>query len=259
MRFFKDVKKYFHYIIYAAKSQLRSEVSNSYLDWVWWILEPFCNMLIYMFIFGYVFNAKEPYFPAFIFIGISMWSFFSRTLNASVKLIKSNKAIVTKVYIPKQILLLKLILVNAFKMLLSFLIVILMMLAYRINLSICFLYAIPAIVILFLITYGISCFLVHFGVYVEDLAYIVSILLSMMMYLTGIFYSIENRVPDPFGYLLNTYNPIAFLIHTMRNSLLYQKGTSAVFLIFWLLISLLIAVIGTRLIYKNENNYVKVV
>lgn len=259
MRFFKDVKKYFHYMIYAAKSQLRSEVSNSYLDWVWWILEPFCNMLIYTFIFGYVFNAKEPYFPAFIFIGISMWSFFSRTLNASVKLIKSNKAIVTKVYIPKQILLLKLILVNAFKMLLSFLIVILMMLAYRINLSICFLYAIPAIVILFLITYGISCFFVHFGVYVEDLAYIVSILLSMMMYLTGIFYSIENRVPDPFGYLLNTYNPIAFLIHTMRNSLLYQKGTSAVFLIFWLLISLLIAVIGTRLIYKNENNYVKVV
>lgn len=259
MRFYRDIKKYFHYMLYAAKSQLRSEVSNSYLDWVWWILEPFCNMLIYTFIFGYVFHAKEPYFPAFIFIGISIWSFFSKTLNTSVKLIRNNKAIVTKVYIPKQILLLKLLLVNAFKMSLSFIIVILMMIVYRIKPSIYFFYVLPVIVVLLLITYGISCFLVHFGVYVEDLAYIVSILLSMTMYLTGIFYSIENRVPAPFGQLLNTLNPIAFLIHTMRNALLYNKGTSVVFLIFWFLISISIAIAGTCLIYKNENNYVKVV
>ena len=43
--------------MYASKSQLRSEVANSYLDWVWWILEPFCNMLVYTIIFGYIFNA----------------------------------------------------------------------------------------------------------------------------------------------------------------------------------------------------------
>ena len=80
MRFITDVRKYFHYIIFAARSQLRSEVVNSYLDWVWWILEPFCNMIVYTIIFGYVFQAAEPYFPIFLFIGISMWAFSAKRL-----------------------------------------------------------------------------------------------------------------------------------------------------------------------------------
>ena len=67
-RFIQDMKKYLPYSLVAARSQLRSEVANSYLNWIWWILDPICFMRIYTFIFGYVFNSKEAYFPIFIFI-----------------------------------------------------------------------------------------------------------------------------------------------------------------------------------------------
>ena len=67
-RFINDVKKYYNYTIYSAKSELKSEVSNSYLNWIWWVLEPLCFMMIYAFVFGVVFNSKEEYFLAFIFI-----------------------------------------------------------------------------------------------------------------------------------------------------------------------------------------------
>ena len=53
-RFIRDMKKYFSFSIISAKSQLKSEVANSYLNWLWWILTPTCFMLIYTFIFGYV-------------------------------------------------------------------------------------------------------------------------------------------------------------------------------------------------------------
>ena len=53
-RFINDTKKYWKYTLYAAKSQLKTEVANSYLNWIWWVLEPFCFMLIYAFIFGYM-------------------------------------------------------------------------------------------------------------------------------------------------------------------------------------------------------------
>ena len=46
-RFINDTKKYWKYTLYAAKSQLKTEVANSYLNWIWWVLEPFCFMLIY--------------------------------------------------------------------------------------------------------------------------------------------------------------------------------------------------------------------
>lgn len=259
MRFFSDICKYYNYIIMAARFQLRSEVENSYLDWIWWILEPLCNMIVYTIVFGYIFKAKEQYFPVFIFVGISIWSFFNRTLNESVKLLKRHKGIITKVYIPKQMLLIKTMVVNAFKMLLSFMIIIIMILFYRINVTIYAINLIPALLVLFFLTYGISCFLMHYGVYVEDLAYIVSILLKMAMYFTGIFYSIENRVPAPYGSLLTLYNPVAFLITTVRNTLLYQKGCPILPFSIWMLLSILLAAAGTRLIYKKENSYVKVI
>ena len=66
-RFIKDTKKYWKYTIYAAKSQLKTEVANSYLNWIWWILEPFCFMLIYAFVFGLMFHHKELYYNAYIF------------------------------------------------------------------------------------------------------------------------------------------------------------------------------------------------
>ena len=96
-RLFNDIKKYFHYSVVSAKSQLKAEVANSYLNWIWWVLDPLCFMLIYTFIFGYVFNSSKKYFPVFIFIGLSMWDFFNRTIANSVKIVKNNKAIVSKV------------------------------------------------------------------------------------------------------------------------------------------------------------------
>ena len=72
-RFLKDTKKYYKYAIYSAKSKLQSEVASSYLNWLWWVLDPICFMLIYTLIFGVVFNAKEQYFTVFIFIGLTMW------------------------------------------------------------------------------------------------------------------------------------------------------------------------------------------
>ena len=66
-RFQKDLKKYFIYAIRSARADLRSEVANSYLNWLWWLIEPFCMMLIYTFIFGFVFKVSEPFFTNFIF------------------------------------------------------------------------------------------------------------------------------------------------------------------------------------------------
>ena len=104
-RFKDDLKKYWKYAIYSSKAQLKSEIANSYLNWLWWVLDPLCFMLIYVFMFGYVFKSNQQYFAIFVFIGITLWDFFNKSLLQSVKVIKANKPIVSKVYIPKFILL----------------------------------------------------------------------------------------------------------------------------------------------------------
>ena len=132
-RFIRDVGKYLPYAISSAKADLRSEVSGSYLNWAWWLIEPVCTMLIYTLIFGVVFHMSEPYFPVFVFIGITMWNFFTRTISGSVDIVRANKGIITKVYMPKYILLISRMFVNSFKTFISFGVVLIMMLFFRVE------------------------------------------------------------------------------------------------------------------------------
>lgn len=258
-RFIRDIRKYFRYSIISARSQLRSEVANSYLNWLWWVLEPFCFMLIYTFIFGYVFGAKEKYFPVFVFIGLSMWNFFNRIVMGSVKIVKNNKAIVSKVYLPKYILVLTSAWANGFKMLVSFGIVAVMMLAYNVPLTWRILYFGPVLAVLMLFSFGCSCWLLHYGVFVEDLSNVMTILLRMGFYATGIFYNVAKRIPAPYGEMMTKYNPVAFLLESMRNALLYNITPHLTLMLVWLAVSLALCWTGVLKIYKNENSYIKAI
>ena len=257
-RFKNDLIKYFRFSTISAAYQLKSEVANSYLNWVWWILDPLCFMLIYAFIFGFVFQASEPYFPVFIFVGLSMWDFFNRNVTNSIKIVKNNKAIVSKVYFPKYVLILTKIWVNGFKMMISFGIVVLMMCVFRIPSSLNIFFFFPILMVLALFSFGLACFLLHYGVYVEDLSNVMAIVMRFLFYGTGVFYNIEKRVPG-FGDLLNKFNPIAFLITSMRKSLIYMETPDLEMLLFWFIVSLLLAIAGIRKIYKEENSYVKAI
>ena len=253
------MKKYMHYAIQLAKADLKSEVSNAYLDWLWWLIEPFCMMLIYAFVFGIVFRVSEQYWPVFIFIGITVWSFFSRSISGSVSIIRKNKGIVSKIYIPKYILLFSKMLVNAFKMLVSIGIIFVMMLIYRVPITLDILYLIPELIVLFLFTFGLGTILMNYGVYIDDLGYILDIVLKMLMYLTGVFYNIAKRIPAPYGDIIEKVNPIAFLMSEIRKTLLYGQSVDIGILFLWGFISLIIMALGIFTIYHNENSYVKVI
>lgn len=258
-KFVNNMKKYLPYSIISAKSQLKAEVANSYLNWLWWILNPFCFMLIYAFMFGYVFKAKEPYFPIFIFIGISMWDFFSRMMNSSVKIIKNNKPIVSKVYLPKYILLVTKVWINGFKMMISFGIVFIMMIFFRVPITVNVLYFFPIIILLAIFSFACATHLLHYGVFVEDLSNVVTIILRLLFYMTGIFYNVATRMPAPYGPILVKVNPMALLIDSMRKALLYSKVPHRKLMLLWLGGSLIIAFLGIRKINRNENSYVKVI
>ncbi len=257
-QFFNDIKKYYKYIVYSAKAQLKSEVVDSYLSWIWLILEPTCFMLIYTFLAGVVFNAKTEYFPVFVFIGITIWNFFTKTLTGSVRLVPNNREIVTKVYVPKFVLLFTKMFVNSVKFFISFSLVIICMIIYRVPISFNVLYFIPIFITLFIFTFGISSIFMHFGVFVKDLANLTTIALRLLFYASGVFFALETRVPVPYNKILATFNPIAAIITQCRDVLLYKTPMNGLLIMSWLIISLFICYIGIRTIYKYENTYVKV-
>lgn len=258
-RFFKNIKKYFKYAIRSAKAELKSEVADSYLNWLWWIIEPFCFMIIYVFVFGFVFKNNTPYFASFVFIGLTCWEFFNRMINGSVKLIQSNRDLVTKVYIPKYILLLAKSFTYLFKMGISLVIVFGLMLFQGVPLSFHILFVFPIIAILYLLSFGIGMILMNYGVTVNDLGNFTNILLRMVFYLSGVFYNINEKLGGKLQFILLKVNPVALIMNETRKVLLQNTYPSFLWLGCWLAISLLLCVIGVHVIHKNENSYAKVI
>ena len=254
-----EFKKYRKYMIFAAKSQLKSEVANSYLNWLWWIIEPLCMMIIYSVIFGTLFGMSEPYFNVFIFLGLAIWDYFNRCAKSAVKLVKRNKSIVSKVYIPKYILLVSEMMVNMFKMFICLAISFIMILIYKVPLTLNILYAIPILIVSIIFTFGICVFLMHFGVFIEDLANIINIVLKFAFYFTGIFYSIQTRFPSPYKEILLNCYPLATLIEMLRDCTLYGKGINIILLLVLFIVSMAISLLGIKCVKKNENTYVKVI
>ena len=258
-RFIKDLKKYKNYILYATWAELKTEVINSYLGWLWMILEPLAFMFIYMFIGTIVFKYKVEYFPIFVFIGLSAWNFFNKMVVASVKLVQMNRDTVTKVYLPKFVLLFVKMGVNGFKMLVSFLLVFIFMIFYKVPITWNVLYFIPILITVVLFTFGVCTIVMHLGVFAEDLVNLVNIGLRMLFYMTGVFYDISTRIHNTvYRTLLLDLNPMANFIYNMRNVLLYKSAPVGMWTLIWFFVGLFLSILGIRTIYKYQNTYVKV-
>ena len=261
-RFINDTKKFWNYTIYSIQSDLKAEVAGSFLSWMWWILDPLLYMLVYTFVAVFVFNSNEPYFPVFVFIGLNVWTFFSKVVKSGVKLIQGKKSIVTKVYIPKFVFIFDRVGVFGVKMFISFILTAIFMVIYRVPVTWKALWVIPLFLLLFIITYACTTIITHFGVFVEDLLNVITVVLQLGFYVSGIFYSIETRIlpkNELIGNLLINCNPIALIMTDMRNVLLYDGEPHYISLAVWAVVGIVISAIGTRIIYKHENSYVKVI
>lgn len=259
------IKRYNPYSIYAAKSELKSEVSSSYLTWVWWILDPVLFMLVYVFITVVVFQSEGEYLPVVVIIGLTIWNFFNKNVSISVKIVNTFRGIVSKIYIPKYMLILEKMYVNFFKMMISFGIVVMFMIAYQIPFRWQLIYCIPLVFLVFLLTLACCVIVAHFGVYVNDLYNIVQVILRFMFYLSGVFYDISDRLGERLflgfhiGRLMTLVNPIAYIIDELRNIIIYGETIRWDIFLYWTLFSLILLFIGLWLMYRHENNYVKVV
>lgn len=258
-KFLGHFRKYRDFMDFSARADLNAEVANSYLNRFWWILEPLFNMLVYVVVFGKVMGNSVQNYATFVFSALLMWNYFNKIINYSVKLVRNNRDIITKVYVPKFVLLFSNMILNFYKLLFSLTVLVIMLAVFRVHIGPCILGVIPAFILMVLLAFGTGMILLHFGVYIDDLAYAVNILLTMLMFLSGVFYNVFTAMSYPLNVLLISLNPVALFIDVMRNALLYNTVVHVPLVCMWLIISLILCYTGVHTVYRNENSYVKIV
>lgn len=261
----KHWKRYNPYALYAAKSELKGEVGNSYLTWAWWVLDPVFFMLVYVFITVVVFRSKGAYLPVIVIIGLTVWNFFNKMLMISVKIVNTFRGLASKIYIPKYMLIMEKVYVNLFKMMISFGIVAVFSAAYHIPPTVRLLYCVPLFFLLLFMSFSLCVLVAHLGVYINDLYNVVQVILRFLFYLSGVFYDVGERLSSTtvfgvsVGRLLLAVNPVAYIIDEFRRIIIYGKALRPELFVYWSAIAAVLLVLGLRLMYRHENSYIKVV
>ena len=271
-RFSKDLKKYGRYLAFASNADLKSEVAGSYLNWLWWVLDPLFMMLIYMFIMVALFKKNIDFAPIFVFIGLTMWDMFNKTVMRCARIVKEYSSLLKRVRMPKFLLVLQTMWIYGFKMFISLALVAVMMVVWSIfpidpvgQLVVGWqaLWLLPVLAVFFLLVFAVSMIVMNCGVYVEDLRNVLQVVLRLLFYVCGVFYDV-TALGFYAGYpwletVLTKLNPVAFLMISARQCWLHQTIYEPLWMLGWTVVTVALCLLGIHLVYKNENTYIKVI
>jgi homopolymeric O-antigen transport system permease protein len=195
----------------------RLRYRNSALGFLWSLLNPLAMMVVLTAFYTFVFKSGVSNFPLFVLPPLLIWRFFAISTSMSLEAIAGNPSLVTKVLLPRWLLVLSGNLANLLGTSLEFLALFPLMIFLGAQLT-WLVVLIPFVLLLeFLLVIGVSLILSSVNVYYRDFGQVWEIFLQAGFFLSPIFYS-ESVIPQAFQ-LVYSLNPIARLIESTRKVL----------------------------------------
>jgi lipopolysaccharide transport system permease protein len=229
-------------------SDLKVKYQSSVLGFAWSLLNPLLMMLVLYLVFSNVFKANQDYFALYLLIGIVSWRFLANGTSSSMMAIVGKPSLVTKIYIPRQVLVLSTVLSSFISSLLEFLVLFVLIVIFGVKLSPNVLLFPFIYVIYFVLVYGVSLALAALYVYYRDLNQIWEVLLQLGFFLAPVVYPLTT-VPAQY---LNIYmlNPVTNFMQIYRDILLYAQTPSPASIAF-VLISAIISLAAGAAVFKR--------
>lgn len=242
-------------IWFGALAELRSESNRTYAGFLWWLLEPLLLLVVYYVVFKLIFHNPMENFALFLFSGIVVWRWFNSAVMRSAASLINSRGLIQVVKIPKEFFPLKIVIVDCVKFLFTLLAVILVASAAGVLPGSAYL-CLPLLIILQLFLISGSCLVVAALVpFMPDLQMVLTTGLLLLMFLSGIFYSID-AITGPIHTLIRL-NPMALLIEQYRQVLLSNQMTSLASLGYIALTALLLNLLGISLLRRWDKHYPK--
>ncbi len=161
-----------------------------------------------------MFKSSIDYFPFYLIIGNTLYSFFNESTNMAMHSIVRNGALIKKVYIPKFIFPIASIMSSFVTMSFSLVAVLIVKIVMRVPFHIEELLLPIPLAFEFIFCMGVGMILAALTVYFRDIEHLYGVLTLAWMYLTPIFYSIED-MPSQVSSLIKL-NPLYHYIHFFR-------------------------------------------
>ena len=251
-----QLKHLFHVVLYRALAEMRSEATRTYAGFLWWIINPLLMFGVYFIAFNFVLKNRTENFALFLFTGIVLWQWFSVSVLRCANSLIAARPLMQQVNLHKSVFPFSIILVNTFKFAITFVILIIVLQIAGFSPGRAWV-ALPLLlgIELFVIA-AIGIFSAMISPFVPDFQHILSTLLQLMFFVSGIIYDL-SILPDHLRSVLGL-NPMAIMISEIRNVMMYNQLPNMGILMIPLIESVMIFVVSLALMHRFDKVYPKI-
>jgi lipopolysaccharide transport system permease protein len=264
---FKEVWRYRDLLILFVKRDIITVYKQTILGPLWYFIQPLFTAITFTLIFNKIANIETGSVPPFLFnlAGISIWSYFKNCLTATSDTFKSNAAIFSKVYFPRIISPISIVISNLVKFGIQLLLFIGFYIYYytqganiHVEKSLVFF---PFLILLMaMLGLGLGMIISSLVTKYRDLKFLVSFGVQLLMYVSAVMYPLalmREKLPD-IAWLVD-YNPMAYIIETARFMLLGEGTISSFGILYTSIVTLGVLFIGIIIFNRTEKTFIDTV
>ena len=249
----KNLYNYRELLKSNVKKEIRGKYKGSFLGILWSFINPLLQVAVYAIVFPYIMRVKTDNYLQYLIVGIIPWTFFTTVLNQGMITVRMNAGIIKKVYFPREIIPISVVLAETINFLISTIIILGFVIIGGIGITKYLLFYPIILIAQYLVIISIAFVVSSICVYFRDLQHFIGIILQLLFYATPIVYS-QDSIPGEYQWILKI-NPMTYIINAYRDIFYYQKAFEILPLIILLFIGIVTSYVGYKIFYKLQKGF----
>lgn len=260
----KEIWRYRDLLMLFVKRDVITLYKQTILGPLWYLIQPLFTSVIFTIIFNNVAGIETGGIPPFLFnlAGVTIWNYFKECLTATSDTFKKNEAIFGKVYFPRIIMPLSIVISNLLKFGIQFLIFVAFYIYYvsigKVVSPTIYAVAYPLVILLMgMLGLGLGMIISSLVTKYRDLTFLVTFGVQLLMYVSAVMYpiAIAKEKLGTIGWLIE-YNPLSQLIELSRYMLISEGEINPTGLIYTPIVILVLLIFGMLIFNKTEKSFI---
>jgi len=246
-------------LYFFAWREIKLRYRQAALGVAWAVIQPLFNMIMFALLFGRLAGMPSdgiPY-PIFCFCALVPWTYFSTVLGLASNSLVSNESLLTKVYFPRVLLPAGTALAGLLDFVIGSLLLVCLMFYYHVRLSWALLFSPLVILVMVLLTVGVSMLMAAANVRYRDVRYALPFLIQIWLFATPIIYP-ATMIPARYRPIL-ALNPCWGVVDAFRACLFPNLPIDFRLIGASIGVTLVVFVAGAYYFHKAERSFADVI
>jgi len=263
----KEVWQYRDLLMLFVKRDVVTVYKQTILGPLWYLIQPLFTSIIFTIVFNNIAGIETGTIPPFLFnlAGVTSWNYFKECLTSTSDTFKTNANLFGKVYFPRIIMPISIVISNLLKfgIQLGVFIIFYMYFIFKgFDLSIngLLLFFPFLIIVMGMLGLGLGMLISSMVTKYRDLTFLVAFGVQLLMYISAVMYPIslvKEKLAD-YSWIVE-YNPMAHIIETARYMLLNDGQLSVNGMLYSVAFTIFVFFVGLMIFNRTEKSFIDTV